>query len=134
MYLRGKARKGPTLREAILMHSIARLVLQPLIRNVQVSWTKLGPIWAQRCLRAGANDLGGTLMNESISRAAGASHGQELSPLQMEELIRAAHREPMQRTTLYLPVTGERSLRAKTAAPLLEPVSTRVASRIVSFA
>jgi FO synthase len=85
-------------------------------------------------LEAGANDLGGTLMNESISRAAGASHGQEFSPLQMEELIRGAGREPLQRTTLYLPVSGERSLCAKNAAPLAEPVSTRVASRIVSFA
>jgi FO synthase len=134
MYLRGKARKGPTLREAILMHAVARLVLHPLIRHVQASWTKLGPTWAQRCLQAGADDLGGTLMNESISRAAGASHGQELSPLQMEELIRGADRQPMQRTTLYQPVTGERHRRAITAAPLAEPVLTPVTTRILSFA
>ena len=80
LYRKGLARKGPTLREAILMHAVARLVLHPHFRNIQVSWVKLGPRWAQACLHAGANDLGGTLMNESISRAAGAAHGQELAP------------------------------------------------------
>ncbi len=134
MYLHGKARKGPTLREAILMHSIARLVLYPLIKNIQVSWTKLGPEWAQRTLNAGANDMGGTLMNESISRAAGASYGQEFSPLQMEALIREAGRVPMQRNTLYMPVNEERQQRARMAIPLTEPVLAKVTSKIVSFA
>jgi FO synthase len=133
MYLHGKARKGPTLREAILMHAVARLVLHPLIKNVQVSWTKLGPQWAQRCLQAGANDMGGTLMNESISRAAGAAHGQEFSPIQMEALIVAAGRTPMQRSTLYKPVSEERHQCAKTAGPLTEPVLAKVTSKVVSF-
>ena len=134
MYLRGRARKGPTLREAILMHSVARLVLHPLIENVQVSWTKLGPAWAQHCLQAGANDLGGTLMNESISRAAGAAHGQEFSPQQMEALILAANRKPMQRTTLYKPVSSERQRRSHMAPALAEPILAGVTSKTVSFA
>ncbi len=133
MYLHGKARRGPTLREAILMHAVARLVLNPLIKNVQVSWTKLGPQWAQRALNAGANDMGGTLMNESISRAAGAAHGQEFSPIRMEELIVAAGRTPMQRSTLYQPVSDERHQCAKHAAPLTEPVMAKVNSKVVSF-
>jgi FO synthase len=134
LYLRGKSRKGPTLREAILMHAVARLVLHPVIANIQASWTKLGPTWAQRCLTAGVNDLGGTLMNESISRAAGASHGEELPPQQMEELIRAVGREPMQRTTLYQPVETERRWRSRHAAPLAECRSTAISGRSVSFA
>jgi len=134
LYLRGKSRKGPTLREAILMHAVARLVLHPAITNIQASWTKLGPLWAQRCLGAGANDLGGTLMNESISRAAGASHGQELPPRQLEELIRGAGREPFQRTTLYQPVDAERQWQARHAAPLSEARSTPISGRTVSFA
>ena len=87
MYLRGMARKGPTLREAILMHAVSRLVLHPLITNIQTSWVKMGPEGAAMCLNAGANDLGGTLMNESISRAAGTQHGQEFPPEAMEQLI-----------------------------------------------
>jgi len=134
LYLRGKSRKGPTLREAILMHAVARLVLHPAITNIQASWTKLGPLWAQRCLGAGANDLGGTLMNESISRAAGASHGQELPPRQLEELIRGAGREPFQRTTLYQSVDAERQWQARHAAPLSEARSTPISGRTVSFA
>jgi FO synthase len=134
LYLRGKSRKGPTLREAILMHAVARLVLHPAITNIQASWTKLGPPWAQRCLGAGANDLGGTLMNESISRAAGASHGQELPPQQLEELIRGAGREPFQRTTLYQAVDAERQWQARHAAPLSEARSTPISGRTVSFA
>ncbi|MBV9249940.1 MAG: 5-amino-6-(D-ribitylamino)uracil--L-tyrosine 4-hydroxyphenyl transferase CofH, partial [Acetobacteraceae bacterium] len=101
MYLRGLARKGPTLREAVLMHAVARLVLHPLITNIQASWVKMGPEGAALCLNAGANDMGGTLMNESISRAAGTEHGQELSPEQMDALIGSLGRVPHQRTTLY---------------------------------
>ena len=92
MYLRGMARKGPTLREAVLMHAVARLVLHPLITNIQTSWVKMGPEGAALCLNAGANDLGGTLMNESISRAAGTQHGQEFPPEAMEALIGAIGR------------------------------------------
>ena len=129
MYRRGKARKGPTLREAILMHAVARLVLHPVIRNIQVSWAKMGPHWAKRCLNAGANDLGGTLMNEFISRAAGASHGQEFSPQHMEELIGEIGRQPMQRTTLYRQAPTERHEVAKHAAPLSEIVVSKINAR-----
>lgn len=100
MYLRGEARPGPTWREVVLMHAVGRLVLHPLIPNIQVSWVKLGRQGAAACLNAGANDLGGTLMNESISRAAGADHGQEMPPEQMDELIRSIGREPGYRNTL----------------------------------
>ena len=132
MYLRGRSRKGPTLREAILMHAVSRLVLHPLVRNIQASWVKLGPQWAQRCLTAGANDLGGTLMNESISRAAGAVHGQELAPRQMQELIAELDRPWRQRTTLYRDVDAARIAQAANAAPLAQthnaPLSRRSAS------
>ncbi|MDQ2911003.1 MAG: 5-amino-6-(D-ribitylamino)uracil--L-tyrosine 4-hydroxyphenyl transferase CofH, partial [Actinomycetota bacterium] len=101
IYLKGRARRGPTFREAVLLHAVGRLALHPWITNIQASWVKLGVEGAQAALRAGANDLGGTLMNESISRAAGASHGQECPPERMEAVIRAAGREPHQRTTLY---------------------------------
>ena len=101
IYLRGRARPGPTFREAVLLHATARLALHPVITNIQASWVKLGLEGAQVALQAGCNDLGGTLMNESISRAAGASHGEELPPERMEETIRAIGREPRQRTTLY---------------------------------
>jgi FO synthase len=101
LYRRGLARKGPTLRETILMHSIARLTFGRLIPNIQTSWVKLGPVWAGRCLDAGVNDLGGTLMDESISRAAGAKHGQEFDDESMEALIRSAGRTARRRTTLY---------------------------------
>lgn len=133
LYLRGKSRKGPTLREAILMHAVARIVFDSAIPNIQASWTKLGPLWAQRCLNAGANDLGGTLMNESISRAAGASHGQEFDPQHMEELIRGVGREPWQRTTLYQAVDAERQWQARHAAPLTECRSTPIGGRRVSL-
>jgi FO synthase len=132
MYLRGRSRKGPTLREAILMHAVSRLVLHPLVRNIQASWVKLGPQWAQRCLTAGANDLGGTLMNESISRAAGAAHGQELAPGQMQQLIAELGRPWRQRTTLYRDVDAARIAQAASAAPLAQthnaPLSRRNAS------
>lgn len=124
MYLKGRARKGPTLREAILMHAVARLALHPLIANIQVSWVKLGPQWAQRALQAGANDMGGTLMNESISRAAGAAHGQEMSPREMEALIREIGRQPLQRTTLYRPASAERRACAWTAPALTDVVTS----------
>ncbi|GFE79789.1 FO synthase [Steroidobacter agaridevorans] len=129
MYLRGRARKGPTLRETVLMHAVARLVLHPVVPNVQVSWVKLGPQWAQRCLEAGANDLGGTLMNESISRAAGATHGQELEPHQMQQLIAELGRTYRQRTTLYGDANPEQIERADCAAPLLKPYNAPLSSR-----
>jgi FO synthase len=123
IYLKGRARPGPTFREAMLMHAVARLALHPWITNVQASWVKLGVEGAQAVLRAGANDLGGTLMNESISRAAGADHGQELPPEAMEEAIRAIGRTPRQRTTLYGDPPEERVAASFGAPPLSEPVN-----------
>jgi FO synthase len=118
IYLKGRARQGPSFREAVLMHAVARLALHPLIANIQTSWVKMGPEGARACLQAGANDLGGTLMNESITRAAGALHGQELAPRGMESLIAGLGREPSQRSTLYGPVPAERRAAAFAAAPL----------------
>jgi FO synthase len=126
IYLKGLARPGPTFREALLMHAVARLALHPHITNIQASWVKLGIDGAQAVLRAGANDLGGTLMNESISRAAGASHGQEMPPEQMEKAIRALGREPRQRTTLYGTPAAERRRRSYGAPPLVEPLNPHV--------
>ncbi|MCP4471477.1 MAG: 5-amino-6-(D-ribitylamino)uracil--L-tyrosine 4-hydroxyphenyl transferase CofH [Gammaproteobacteria bacterium] len=106
---KGRVRKGPTFREAVLMHSVARLVLHPFITNIQTSWTKMGTQGAIACLQAGANDLGGTLMDENISRSAGALHGQEMRPEQMESLIRSIGRAPVQRNTTYgVEVLGNR--------------------------
>ena len=101
IYLKGKARKGPTFREAVLIHAVARLVLHPQIQNIQTSWVKMGPEGVKHCLNAGVNDLGGTLMNESITRAAGTVHGQEMLPEWMENIIHEAGRFPEQRDTLY---------------------------------
>jgi FO synthase len=126
IYLKGLARPGPTFREALLMHAVARLALHPHITNIQASWVKLGIQGAQGVLRAGANDLGGTLMNESISRAAGASHGQEMPPERMEKAIRALGREPRQRTTLYGTPDPERQRRSYGAPPLVEPLNPHV--------
>jgi FO synthase len=121
MYLQGRARPGPTFGEVLLMHAVARLVLHPWVTNVQVSWVKAGPEGVAQALRAGVNDLGGTLMNESISRAAGAGFGQELPPERMEELIRSCGRVPRQRTTLYAEVPEERRRASFGARPLAEP-------------
>ena len=108
MYRRGKSRRGPSFREAILMHAVSRLVFHGLIDNIQASWVKMGEQGVSACLRAGVNDLGGTLMNESITRAAGTQHGQEWSPAIMEAKIRAAGRQPRMRDTLYRNVSSER--------------------------
>jgi FO synthase len=132
MYRQGRARRGPTFREAVIMHSVARLVLHPAITNIQTSWVKMGPAGAAICLDSGANDLGGTLMNESISRAAGTQHGQEFPPDAMEALIRSIGREPQQRDTLYRPVPEDRraaSFVAEELAPIvLTPPRKRVAA------
>ena len=124
IYLKGRARRGPTWREAVLMHAVARLVLHPLITNIQTSWVKMGSEGAAFCLRAGANDLGGTLMNESITRAAGAVHGQEMPPESMEQLIRGLGRTPRQRTTLYADAPAERRAASFGADPLTDPINT----------
>jgi FO synthase len=124
MYLRGRARRGPSFREALLMHSVARLVLHPHFTNIQTSWVKMGPEGAAMALQAGANDLGGTLMNESISRAAGTEHGQEFPPEAMERLIHSIGRQAMQRSTTYGAVAREREDASRRAAPLAPMVQT----------
>jgi FO synthase len=126
IFLKGAARAGPTFREALLMHAVGRLALHPHVTNVQASWVKLGIEGAQAALGAGANDLGGTLMNESISRAAGASHGQEMPPERMEAAIRAIGRTPRQRTTLYETPAHARTRRSFGAPPLAEPLNPGV--------
>jgi FO synthase len=122
IYFKGRARRGPTWREAILMHAISRLTLHPLITNIQVSWVKMGADGAKACLQAGANDLGGTLMNESISRAAGAHHGEELPPEMMDALITSFGRKPAQRTTLYGPAPEAQRRASYVCSPLLPVV------------
>jgi FO synthase len=126
MWLRGQARSGPTYGETLLVHAVARLALHPLITNVQASWVKLGPDGVAGALAAGVNDLGGTLMNESISRSAGSEHGQELGPEAMEALIRACGRIPRQRTTLYGDAPAERRAASFAARPLAEPLNPLV--------
>ncbi len=108
IFLRGQARRGPTFREAVLMHAVGRLALDSVIPNIQASWVKLGTDGATACLSAGANDVGGTLMNESITRAAGAAHGQEMLPADIEAFIKDAGRIPRQRTTFYGDPPSER--------------------------
>ena len=130
--LKGFTRSGPTFREVLLMHAVARLALHPVLTNIQTSWCKLGADGVRACLKAGVNDMGGTLMNESISRAAGTEHGQEMSPPAMEDLIRSLGRIPLQRTTLYQSVPTQIHDRGMQAAPLspmvLTPPKRRVAA------
>jgi FO synthase len=126
MYVQGRARRGPTFREALLVHAVGRLALHPWITNIQASWVKLGPDGTREALRAGVNDVGGTLMNESISRSAGAAYGQEMPPERMEALIRSAGRVPRQRTTLYGEPLKERVRASFGAAPLAEPLNPPV--------
>ena len=118
IHLRGGCRLGPTFREAVLMHAVARLALHPVLKNIQTSWVKMGPQGVAACLTAGANDLGGTLMNESITRAAGAVHGEEMPPEAMEETITSLGRRPRQRTTLYDDAAADRVNASFSAAPL----------------
>ena len=112
IYLAGKARPGPTIDENRRMHALARILLHGAIDNIQVSWVKLGVEGSQLMLRGGCNDFGGTLMEETISRMAGASHGIRMHPREFNAAIRAINRIPAQRTTLYdtiTPVTDEGS-------------------------
>ncbi|TVS16338.1 MAG: 7,8-didemethyl-8-hydroxy-5-deazariboflavin synthase subunit CofH [Gammaproteobacteria bacterium] len=128
LYLKGRARKGPTFREAVLMHAVARLTLHPLITNIQASWVKMGHLGVGACLNAGCNDLGGTLMNETITRAAGAAHGQETSPQQMRAMIETLGRSPRQRSTAYGDVAADRAevgLRAGTLIPVVNTPARR---------
>ena len=120
MFLKGKSRSGPTFREAILMHSVSRLVFHGLIPNIQTSWVKMGEKGVIACLQAGANDLGGTLMNESITRAAGANYGQEWPPAMIEQTIKSISRTPRMRTTLYQDAPDPRRKLAFNAVKLKE--------------
>ena len=101
IYLQHKSRRGPTFRETLLMHAIARIAYHGLIDNIQVSWTKIGKAGAAQLLQSGCNDLGGTLMNENISRAAGASHGQEMTEESFREIVEPLGRTLQQRSTVY---------------------------------
>ncbi len=101
LFLKGRSRRGPTFREALLLHAVARLHYATWIDNVQVSWVKMGVEGSRRILRAGANDVGGTLMDENISRAAGAVHGQEMDAAALERLVEPLGRRLAQRSTLY---------------------------------
>lgn len=129
IYLRGKSRKGPTFRESVLMHAVSRLVFHGLIDHIQASWVKLGPEGVKACLNAGADDLGGTLMNESITRAAGATHGQETSPQAMEQRIKESGRIPLHRTTVYQSASDERHQTAWHSEPLCEISNTPLKRR-----
>ena len=124
MYLKGKARRGPTFREAVLLHAVARLTLHPHITNIQTSWVKMGHLGVRAALAAGVNDLGGTLMNESITRAAGTQHGQETAPNEMLDIIRGAQRVARQRSTTYGDVPAEMQARGMQAPELTEIVNT----------
>ena len=129
IYLKGRARRGPTFREALLMHAVARLALHPVVPNIQASWVKMGPRGVAECLNAGVNDLGGTLMNESITRAAGASFGEELPPAEMESVISTVNRVPKQRSTVYGKPPAEQVRRSFRAAGLLPVVLTPAIER-----
>ena len=107
IYLKRRARRGPTWREVVLMHAVGRIALHGSIDNVQASWVKLGLDGAQQLLHAGVNDLGGTLMDESISRAAGATHGQRVVVEDFERTVAPLGRILRERTTLYQPVIRE---------------------------
>lgn len=124
MYLKGKARKGPTFREAVLMHAVARLAFYGYIDNIQASWVKMGHAGVKACLNAGCNDLGGTLMNESISRAAGTQHGQETSSEEMRQIIRSLNRNPRQRSTAYGQISQEREHAGLKAGELTDIINT----------
>ncbi|QUX97477.1 7,8-didemethyl-8-hydroxy-5-deazariboflavin synthase subunit CofH [Marinomonas sp. CT5] len=118
-----KVRPGPTQAEHFKMHAIARLMLQGHIDNIQASWVKMGPDVAAKMLRSGANDLGGTLMNESISRAAGATHGQEVFPEDMVANIQAAGLQAVQRSTKYDLVRAYSEAEHKVSTPLLNRIA-----------
>ncbi len=101
IYLRGRARPGPTWDEAVLIHAVSRLAFDGLIDNIQASWVKLGLDGAARLLQAGCNDMGGTLMGEIITRSAGAEHGQEVTPAEFRATVESVGRIPVLRNTVY---------------------------------
>jgi FO synthase len=109
LYLQRRCRRGPTFRESVLMHAVARIAYDGLIENIQASWVKLGADGVSQLLQAGVNDLGGTLMNETISRSAGATHGQGMETEDFEAIVAPLGRTLAERTTLYGRVTAEPS-------------------------
>jgi 7,8-didemethyl-8-hydroxy-5-deazariboflavin synthase CofH subunit len=131
MYAKGlvpNVRRGATGAEVIRLHALARLMLGPSIRNVQASWVKEGPKLAQLLLAVGANDLGGTLINESISTSAGAQYGQLVSPAELRRLIRDAGRVPAQRDTLYTVLRGGDKVDEDSPLDKIENAETRFGS------
>jgi FO synthase len=122
LYLAGVARPGPTVRDNRAVHAVARLVLHGRIDHVQCSWVKLGPDACRSVLAGGVDDLGGTLMEETISRMAGSSYGSRKSVEELEALITSAGRTPRQRTTTYGAVSAERYAAARAAAPARVPL------------
>jgi FO synthase len=101
IYRKRQARPGPTFREALLIHAVARIAYHGLVDNIQVSWVKMGADGVRQALLAGVNDLGGTLMDENISRAAGAAHGQMMEADDFRAVVEPLGRRLEQRTTLY---------------------------------
>jgi len=112
LYLAGLARPGPTALENRVVHAMARLLLHGRIDNIQCSWVKLGVDGSVAMLRGGANDVGGTLMEETISRMAGSAHGSRKSVAELSEIATAADRAVRQRTTLYANVPAGAPIRA----------------------
>ena len=110
IYLQRKARRGPTFRENLLVHAVARIAYRGYIDNIQSGWVKIGFGSVKQLLQAGCNDLGGTLMDENISRAAGAAHGQGVAEADFRQVTDALGRDLKQRTTLYEPVDGSPAL------------------------
>jgi FO synthase len=126
--LQGRARRGPTFREVLLLHAVGRIAYRGWIDNIQISWVKVGIRGAQQALQAGCNDLGGTLMDENISRAAGASHGQELDDDGFAAIVEPLGRPLEQRTTLYGRTrTIGRALRPAAPEPTPVVLSARAA-------
>ncbi len=115
LYLQKRSRRGPTFRETLLMHAVGRIAYRGSIDNIQVSWVKMGADGVRQILRAGVNDLGGTLMDENISRAAGASHGQMMDAQRFTAIVEPLGRSLAQRTTLYGRVDGPRTEALATA-------------------
>jgi FO synthase len=128
IYLAGNARRGPSFREAVLMHAVGRIAYHGLIDNVQASWVKMGAEGASILLRSGANDLGGTLMEENISHAAGSEHGRELGVAELIEVASSADRPLAQRNTLYDVINSEPSP-ASTGSHASTPIQLRPRSR-----
>jgi FO synthase len=113
IYLQRKARRGPTFRETVLVHAVARIAYRGLIDNIQSGWVKIGFDGVRQLLQAGCNDLGGTLMDENISRAAGASHGQRVTVADFEQLAASLDRPLVQRSTLYDRIVADEPMPAE---------------------